>query len=78
MLFRSVCDRSVVPACPAARPGGISADELMRAALTAAGDPRVRGIDITEIDATSDTPDGRTVRLAALLVLQCALGLLSR
>jgi formiminoglutamase len=73
-----VCDRSVVPACPAARPGGISADELMRAALTSARDPRVVGLDLTEIDATADAPDGRTVRLAALLVLQAALGLALR
>jgi formiminoglutamase len=35
----------------------------------------VRAIDITEIDSASDAADGRTVRLAALLVLEIAAGL---
>jgi formiminoglutamase len=38
----------------------------------------VRAIDITEIDASIDTDDARTVRLAALLVLEAAAGLASR
>ena len=73
-----VCDRSVVPACPAAMPGGISADELRQAAFFLAADKRVCAIDITEIDASIDTDDQRTVRLAALLVLEAAAGLASR
>ena len=73
-----VCDRSAVPGCPAAAPGGISADELRQLAFDFASDPRVRGIDITEIDASIDSDDGRTVRLAALLVLEAAAGLASR
>lgn len=73
-----VCDRSVAPACPAATPGGLSADELRRAAFAAAADARVRAIDITEIDAATDAPDQRTIRLAALLVLEIAQGLLAR
>ena len=70
-----VCDRSVAPACPASVPGGISADELRQAANLVAQDSRVRASDITEIDAASDAADGRTVRLAALLVLEIAAGL---
>jgi len=73
-----VCDRAVVPACPAAMPGGISADELRQGAFLVASDKRVRAIDITEIDAALDTPDQRTVRLAALLVLEAASGFASR
>jgi formiminoglutamase len=73
-----VCDRAVVPGCPAASPGGITADELRRIAFVAGADPRVRGIDITEVDATADAPDGRTVRLAALLVLEVATGIATR
>ncbi|MDQ1555506.1 MAG: formiminoglutamase [Actinomycetota bacterium] len=73
-----VCDRSVVPACPAAVPGGISADELRVAARTAARHGSVESIDIAEIDATADAPDGRTVRLAALLILECLAGLAER
>ncbi len=73
-----VCDRSVVPGCPAAAPGGISADELRQVAFHAARSPRVRTMDITEIDASADAPDGRTVRLGALLVLEAACGLAVR
>ncbi len=73
-----VCDRSVVPACPAAMPGGLSADELRQAAFLVGADKRVRAIDITEIDASKDSDDQRTVRLAALLVLEAAAGFATR
>ena len=73
-----VCDRSVVPACPAAAPGGISADELRQFALLAGQTNKVTSIDITEIDATADSPDQRTIRLAALLILEAATGLALR
>jgi len=73
-----VCDRSVVPACPASMPGGISADELRQAAFLVGADSRVRAIDITEIDASLDSPDQRTVRLAALLVLEASAGFATR
>lgn len=73
-----VCDRSVAPGCPASVPGGLQAHELRRIARLLAADRRVRGLDIAEIDATADTPDGRTVRLAALLVLEAAAGLALR
>jgi formiminoglutamase len=73
-----VCDRSMAPACPASLPGGISADELRHGVRLIASDKRVRAIDITEIDSAIDTPDQRTVRLAALLILEAATGLASR
>ncbi len=73
-----VCDRSVAPGCPASIPGGLQAHELRRITRLLAADRRVRGIDIAEIDAAADTPDGRTVRLAALLVLEAAAGLAMR
>ena len=73
-----VCDRAVAPACPASVPGGISADQIREATRLLASDKRVRAIDITEIDAALDTPDQRTIRLAALLVLEAAAGLASR
>lgn len=72
-----VCDRAVVPACPAAAPGGISGHELRIAARMAGADARVRAIDATEVDAEQDTPDGRTVRLVALCLLESAMGRLS-
>lgn len=73
-----VCDRAFVPACPAAAPGGITAYQLRKLARLAAAHPRVKSIDVTEIDATADSADGRTVRLGALLVLEAAAGLLER
>jgi arginase family enzyme len=73
-----VCDRSVVPACPAAAPGGMSADELRQFAFLAGTSPSVIGADITEIDVTKDSADERTVRLAALVVLEMAAGFSTR
>jgi formiminoglutamase len=77
-LDLDVCDRSVVPGCPAAAPGGISADELRQAARLAAASPLVGSMDIAEIDATRDSADERTVRLGALCLLEAAAGLATR
>jgi formiminoglutamase len=73
-----VCDRAAVPGCPSAAPGGISADELRQLAFLLARSPLVRGIDIAEVDATVDAQDERTVRLAALVMLEAATGLCGR
>ena len=73
-----VCDRSVVPGCPAAAPGGISADELRQLCYLFGQDPRVQSIDFTEVDATADSADGRTVRLVALCILEFLNGVLTR
>jgi formiminoglutamase len=73
-----VCDRAVAPGCPASVPGGLSAYELRRVAFLLGADPRVAGVDLAEVDATADAPDGRTVRLAALCVLEAMAGLASR
>jgi formiminoglutamase len=69
-----VCDRSVAPGCPASVPGGLAAWELRALVRAAASDPRLRSADIVEVDATADAPDGRTVRLAALCVLELLAG----
>ena len=63
---------------PASVPGGLAAWELRALVRAAAADSRVRSADLVEIDATADAPDGRTVRLAALCVLEFAAGILSR
>jgi len=73
-----VCDRSVAPACPASIPGGIAAHELRAAARAAGAHPAVESIDLVEVDATADAPDGRTIRLVALCVLEAAAGLSER
>jgi len=38
----------------------------------------VRAIDVTEVDVERDAPDQRTVRLAALLVLEILAGFVGR
>ncbi|MBW9093378.1 arginase family protein [Microbacterium jejuense] len=73
-----VCDRSVAPGCPASVPGGLAAWELRALVREAAADPRLHSADIAEVDATADAPDGRTVRLAALCVLELLAGLAAR
>jgi arginase family enzyme len=73
-----VCDRSVVPACPAAAPGGISADEIRQFAFLVGSSKSVISIDITEIDSTKDSDDERTTRLAALVILEAIAGLSTR
>lgn len=73
-----VCDRSVAPGCPASVPGGIAAWELRALVRAAASDARVRSVDVAEVDATADAPDGRTVRLAALCVLEVLAGVALR
>ena len=76
-LDLDVCDRAVAPGCPASLPGGLTAREVLTAAYVAGADARVRAVDVTEVDASND-PDGRTVRLAAMCLLEAAAGLAAR
>lgn len=73
-----VCDRSVAPGCPASVPGGLQAWELRALTRAVAADARVVSADLAEVDATADADDARTVRLAALCVLELLAGLASR
>ena len=73
-----VCDRAVAPASPGSLPGGLAAFEVRQAAFMAGQHQSVRGVAITEVDATADGDDGRTVRLAALCLLEAAAGLVRR
>ncbi len=72
-----VVDRSAVPGCPAAAPGGISPHELRRFARAIARDARVVAVDLTEIDVARDVNEA-TVRLAALVVLELLAGVSER
>lgn len=73
-----VCDRAVAPGCPASVPGGLQAWELRALTRAVGSDPRVVSADIAEVDATADAADARTVRLAALCVLELLTGLALR
>ena len=73
-----VCDRAVAPGCPASVPGGLAAWELRALVRGLARDPGVSSADIVEVDATADTDDARTVRLAALCVLELLAGMAER
>jgi formiminoglutamase len=72
------CDRSVAPGCPASVPGGFAAWELRALTRAIAKDARVVSADLAEVDATADAEDARTVRLAALCVLELLAGLAAR
>ncbi|OJU40298.1 MAG: formimidoylglutamase [Microbacterium sp. 69-10] len=71
-------DRAAVPGCPASVPGGFAAWELRALVRGIAADERVVSADLAEVDATADAEDGRTVRLAALCVLELLAGLAAR
>ncbi len=72
-----VVERSSVPGCPSAVPGGLSADEVRRFVREVASSNAVVALDVTEVDVERDR-DERTVRLAALVVLEALLGVVRR
>ncbi len=71
-------DRAAAPGCPASVPGGFAAGELRALVRAIVADPRVVSADIAEVDATADADDLRTVRLAALCVLEMLAALAGR
>lgn len=71
-------DRAAAPGCPASVPGGFAAGELRALVRSIVADPRVVSADIAEVDASADTDDMRTVRLAALCVLEMLAALATR
>jgi formiminoglutamase len=76
-LDLGVADSAVAPGCRRALPGGLSASAVRDAAHAAGLDPRVAAATLVEVDPTLD-PDGRTVRLAAVCLLELAAGLAVR
>ncbi len=72
-----VVDRAFAPACPASMPGGLTPDDVVRAAFRLGREPSVRGADITEVDANADV-NGITVRLAAATLLAFCSGIAAR
>lgn len=72
-----VLDRTYAPACPGSRPGGLAPWEVQAAALAAGAHPKVRIMDIVEVDPTRDVADV-TVLAAASFLLTFAAGVAGR
>lgn len=72
-----VLDRAFAPACPGSRPGGLTPADLRVAARLAGAHPKVRALDLCEIDPTADVADV-TVLAAASFLLAFAAGLAAR
>jgi formiminoglutamase len=64
-----VVDQAFAPGCPAIGPGGITSRELLTSISAAASHPKVKAMDIVEIDPSKDFRD-ITSRLAAAAMLR--------
>jgi formiminoglutamase len=72
-----VLDRAFAPACPGARPGGLTPADVQVAARTVGSHPKVRVMDVVEVDPERDVA-GVTASAAASFVLAFASGLAAR
>ncbi len=72
-----VLDRIFAPACPGSRPGGLTPWELKRAAFVCGQHPKVRAIDLVEVDPENDIAE-TTVLTTASCLLSFASGLAAR
>ncbi len=70
-------DRIFAPATPGSRPGGLTPYELRRVAWLCGAHPKVRAIDLVEVDPTKDIAEA-TVMATAACLLSFASGLLAR
>jgi formiminoglutamase len=76
-LDLDVMDRAFAPATPGSRPGGLTPLELRRAAHACGLHPKVRVMDLVEMDPTRDMNDVTALAAAACL-LSFASGVLGR
>jgi formiminoglutamase len=72
-----VLDRVFAPATPGSRPGGLAPADLRSAARLCGAHPKVRMMDLVEIDPAKDVADA-TAFAAGLCLLSFASGLLGR
>ena len=72
-----VLDRAFAPACPGSRPGGLTPWDVQAAAEACGRHPKVRAIDLVEVDPEGDV-GGVTAVAAASFVLAFASGLAAR
>lgn len=76
-LDLDVMDRVFAPGCPGSRPGGLTPNDIIQASRMAGECPRVRAMDLVELDPTLDVNDATTMT-AAMCLLSFAGGVLSR
>ncbi len=67
-LDLDVLDRAFAPACPGSRPGGLAPAELRAAARLCGRHPKVRAVDLVEVDPTRDVADVTALAAAACLL----------
>lgn len=72
-----VLDRAFAPAAPGSRPGGLMPWQMRIAARMCGASPKVRAMDLVELDPARDTGDITSLSAAALL-LSFASGVLER
>src|SRR5262249_16861200 len=72
-----VLDRIFAPATPGSRPGGLTPYELRRVAWLCGAHPKVRAVDLVEVDPTQDIADA-TVMTTGACLLSVASGFLTR
>jgi len=76
-LDLDVLDRTYAPATPGSRPGGLAPYQIRQAARLCGEHPKVRVLDLVEIDPTRDIAD-TTVMAAAACLLEFSVGVLKR
>jgi arginase family enzyme len=72
-----VLDRVFAPACPGARPGGMTVRDLAEGVRRCARHPKVVAMDFVEVDAAADQ-DGLTLDAMAHLMLSAVAGYAER
>ena len=76
-LDLDVLDRAFAPACPGSRPGGLTPADLQAAARRCGAHPKVRAMDLVEVDPERDVAEV-TVLAGASALLAFAAGLAAR
>lgn len=72
-----VLDRALAPACPGARPGGMTVRQLAAGLRRCGRHPKVAAFDLVEVDAAAD-PTGQTLDAAAHVLLAAVAGFAER
>ncbi|HEU4321440.1 MAG TPA: agmatinase family protein [Acidimicrobiia bacterium] len=72
-----VLDRAFAPACPGARPGGLTVRQLTAGVVRSAAHPSVTAMDFVEVDPEADI-DHQTMDVMAHLLLSAVVGYATR